>query len=88
LQMVQGGKTIQIQQSVSGAQPASSTTTLGTAVSSTTGQPAAPSQPSAESERRIEAVRMHLQRYRDLTAQGKWSDAGKELEAIQGLVGK
>jgi uncharacterized membrane protein (UPF0182 family) len=37
---------------------------------------------------RIEAVRMHLQRYRDLSAQGKWAEAGKELEAIEGVVRK
>jgi hypothetical protein len=28
----------------------------------------------------------HLNRYRDLSAQGKWSEAGKELEAIEKLV--
>ena len=28
----------------------------------------------------------HLNRYRDLSAQGKWSEAGKELEAIDKLV--
>ncbi|MEO8026551.1 MAG: UPF0182 family protein [Bryobacteraceae bacterium] len=32
------------------------------------------------------AVRGHLQRYRDLTSQGKLSEAGKELEAIESLV--
>jgi hypothetical protein len=29
-----------------------------------------------------------LQRYRELSAQGKWAEAGKELDAIQGLVQK
>jgi hypothetical protein len=33
-------------------------------------------------------IRHHLERYRDLVGQGKWSDAGKELEAIQAIVGK
>jgi uncharacterized protein len=37
---------------------------------------------------RIQQIREHLQRYRDLTSQGKWSDAGKELEAIQQIVSK
>ena len=37
---------------------------------------------------RIEQIREHLQRYRDLTAQGKWVEAGRELEAIQTIVGK
>ena len=32
------------------------------------------------------AVRGHLQRYRELTSQGKLSEAGKELEAIETLV--
>ena len=35
---------------------------------------------------RIAEIRQHLQRYRDLVSQGKLSEAGKELEAIQGLV--
>ncbi|MEP7355323.1 MAG: UPF0182 family protein [Acidobacteriota bacterium] len=37
---------------------------------------------------RIETIRSHLERYRTLVAQGKWSDAGKELEAVQTLVGR
>ncbi len=35
---------------------------------------------------RIAEIRRHLQRYRELVSQGKLSEAGKELEAIQGLV--
>jgi hypothetical protein len=42
------------------------------------------SQPDA----RIAQIRQHLQRYRELVSQGKLSEAGKELEAIQGLVEK
>jgi hypothetical protein len=37
---------------------------------------------------RILSIRQHLQRYRDLTSQGKWADAGRELEAIQNEVQK
>ncbi len=33
-------------------------------------------------------IRDHLQRYRELSSQGKWSDAGKELDVIQQLVQK
>lgn len=33
-------------------------------------------------------VREHLRRYRELSAQGKWAEAGKELEAIETAVGK
>jgi hypothetical protein len=35
---------------------------------------------------RLNNIRDHLRRYRDLAAQGKWSEAGKELEAIEALV--
>ncbi len=35
---------------------------------------------------RIDSIRQHLQRYRDLTSQGKWVDAARELEAIQNEV--
>jgi len=35
---------------------------------------------------RIAEVRRHLQRYRELVSQGKLSEAGKELEAIQSIV--
>jgi len=37
-------------------------------------------------DQRLERVREHLRRYRDLAAQGKWADAGKELEAIEAEV--
>ncbi len=36
----------------------------------------------------LQQIKDHLQRYRELSAQGKWSDAGKELDAIQQLVQK
>jgi uncharacterized membrane protein (UPF0182 family) len=39
-------------------------------------------------DQRIDEIRQHLMRYRDLAAQGKWSEAGKELEAIQSIVGR
>lgn len=54
-------------------------------------QPAAPAVPAATNQSGTDVrpeIRRHLQRYRDLTAQGKWSEAGKELEAVQALVGK
>jgi uncharacterized protein len=51
---------------------------------------AAPSSAAASTEalQRLEQVREHLRRYRDLSAQGKWSEAGKELEEIQRLLEK
>ena len=49
---------------------------------------ATPSSTLATPDRRLEEIRGHLQRYRELAAQGKWADAGKELEAIAAIVGK
>jgi len=37
---------------------------------------------------RITEIRQHLERYQSLAAQGKWSEAGKELEAIEAIVKK
>ena len=49
--------------------------------------PPTPSAPAAKvADPRIESVRQHLQRYRDLASQGKWADAGRELDAIQSEV--
>ena len=42
-------------------------------------QPAAAPGPDS----RIELIRTHLRRYRELSSQGKWSEAGKELEALE-----
>lgn len=49
--------------------------------------PAQPSKPG-ESDARIDAIRTHMQRYRELSAQGRWSEAGKELEAIEAAIKK
>lgn len=59
----------------------------------TTGAPATPGAPPVVSaapapDRRVESVRNHLRRYRELAAQGKWSEAGRELEAIEAEIGK
>ncbi len=48
----------------------------GNAISSTLGP--APASPAI-----VDSIRAHMQRYRELQGQGKWSEAGKELEAIQ-----
>ncbi len=42
--------------------------------------------PGPSADPRIARVREHLRRYRDFAAQGKWADAGKELEAIESEV--
>ncbi len=49
---------------------------------------AAPPPPSGQPDARIGEIRQHLQRYRELVSQGKLSEAGKELEAVQSLVAK
>jgi uncharacterized membrane protein (UPF0182 family) len=47
---------------------------------------AAPKAQLTNGDPRLTQVRDHLRRYRELSSQGKWSEAGKELEAIEGLV--
>jgi uncharacterized membrane protein (UPF0182 family) len=55
----------------------------------TPGPPPGPAKPAPPSgDPRIQIVREHLQRYRDLASQGKWAEAGRELEAIQNEVNK
>jgi uncharacterized protein len=46
----------------------------------------APAPSSGQPDPRIGEIRQHLERYRELVSQGKLSEAGKELEAIQNLV--
>ncbi|MEZ5355384.1 MAG: UPF0182 family protein [Bryobacteraceae bacterium] len=41
---------------------------------------------SAEDKRRLGEIRERLRKYRELFSQGKYGDAGRELEAIEGLV--
>jgi uncharacterized membrane protein (UPF0182 family) len=36
----------------------------------------------------MDAVREHVRRYRELSSQGRFSEAGKELEALEKLVGR
>ena len=45
-----------------------------------------PAPASNDAQQKLQQIRDHLDRYRQLSSQGKWSDAGKELDAIQGLV--
>jgi septation ring formation regulator EzrA len=35
---------------------------------------------------RLQSVREHLRRYRELASQGHWAEAGKELEGIEAEV--
>jgi uncharacterized membrane protein (UPF0182 family) len=50
--------------------------------------PQAPPAVSPDAQRRLESIRDHLRRYRELVSQGRWSEAGKELEAIESEVGR
>ena len=52
------------------------------------GSPAATAASNTPStaDQRLQRVREHLRRYRELAAQGKCTDAGKELEAIEAEV--
>ena len=49
--------------------------------------PAQPATAPPPTDKRIETIRDHLRRYRDFAAQGRWAEAGKELEAIQSVAG-
>lgn len=44
--------------------------------------------PLVEEARKLENIRNRLRRYRELVAQGKMAEAGRELEAVQELVGR
>ncbi|MGH9582812.1 MAG: UPF0182 family protein, partial [Bryobacteraceae bacterium] len=65
------------------APPAQTTATQPESV-----QSAAPPGVSAKAIQTLGQIRDHLQRYRKLSAQGKWAEAGKEMDAIQQLVRK
>ncbi|MGH9660700.1 MAG: UPF0182 family protein, partial [Bryobacteraceae bacterium] len=43
---------------------------------------AAPAAPQA-GDPRVEKIRGHLRKYRELASQGKWAEAGRELEALE-----
>jgi uncharacterized membrane protein (UPF0182 family) len=58
-------------------------------VPASTNSPASSTQPSTNAaEQTLQQIRTHLQRYKDLSAQGKWADAGRELDEIQKLLQK
>jgi uncharacterized membrane protein (UPF0182 family) len=73
LAQLSGGAQQLIQQAT--ATPASSAPSAG-----------APAAPASNADQRLARVRDHLRRYRELASQGKWAEAGKELEAIEAEV--
>jgi uncharacterized membrane protein (UPF0182 family) len=68
-----------------GAQELIRQSTTPTLPTTSPGVPAAPSA-NAGADARLQRVRDHLRRYRELASQGKWAEAGKELEAIEAEV--
>jgi uncharacterized membrane protein (UPF0182 family) len=62
-------------------QPAAQQAAAVTAVSASPANAPAGAAPNANA--RLQSIRDHLRRYRDLAAQGRWAEAGKELDAIQ-----
>ena len=49
--------------------------------------PAIPSKVPVAGDR-VEALRQHFRRYRELQSQGKFAEAGKQLEEIEALLGR
>ncbi len=70
------GPMIETTQSQQPQQTAQANTTASNAAASVSG----------DAPQRLQQIRDHLARYRDLSAQGKWADAGRELDEIQRLV--
>ncbi len=68
--------------------PAASTSTEPAQTTTTTTAAPASTAPSPQAGGNIEQVRQHLRRYRELSSQGRWSEAGRELEALEKLVGR
>jgi hypothetical protein len=75
-----GGNQLPVVTSSSSPQPATAAPTEGSSPQ--------PSPPSNQAVETLRQVRDHLRRYRELNSQGKWADAGKELEDIQKLLAK
>ncbi len=57
---------------------------ISPATAATPGRASPPQIPqSTNTDARLESIRNHLRRYRDFAGQGKWAEAGRELEAIE-----
>ena len=54
----------------------------------TAGTPAAAAAQQAAQRDDLAEVRDHLHRYRELMSQGKYSEAGKEIEALERMAAK
>ncbi|HYO81700.1 MAG TPA: UPF0182 family protein [Bryobacteraceae bacterium] len=70
----------------SGAAPPQEGTAADPQTSTAAAQPQQAASAAAPASDRIGTIRNHLRRYRELTGQGRWSEAGRELEALEKLV--
>jgi hypothetical protein len=61
------------------AQPAARAVAAGAPATAT----AAPAAGTSDAERKLQSIRNHLRLYQEHAAQGRWAEAGKELEAIE-----
>jgi uncharacterized membrane protein (UPF0182 family) len=70
-----------------GPPPPESTNALVQSLASRTASPPAPAgSASSSAEARLQRIREHVRKYNELAAQGKWAEAGRELEAIEAEV--
>jgi uncharacterized membrane protein (UPF0182 family) len=77
----------QLTESLGAAAPAAQNVPPAAQATASNVAPVSPA-PSNQAVQTLGQIRDHLRRYRELSAQGKWAEAGKELDAIQGLVQK
>ena len=69
-------------------QSATETNVAPQASAAAAAQPAATSAAAGSAEIRLNEIRTHFERYKQLSAQGKLAEAGKELEAIEAAAKK
>jgi uncharacterized membrane protein (UPF0182 family) len=78
-----------LQQLTAGVSPgAESASAAAAAVGSGAGtpKPSTPQPPQKDAAATLEQIRGHLRRYREFTGQGKWTEAGQELEQLDRLL--
>jgi uncharacterized membrane protein (UPF0182 family) len=74
-----------------GKPPAAASYGSNAAVSASASAPAQAAPAAAasnEAQSRLDQIRAHFERYKQLSAQGKLAEAGKELEAVEQAAGK
>lgn len=81
---LRSGSTLEVTSKGGSTTPSAPSTPVQTVAAVSKGTPGA----GGPAEQRVEQVRQHLLRYRELAGQGKWADAGRELDAIEAAVQK